>query len=248
MRPAVVQIAVSSPTATRRSVIGTGFWVHGSGLAMTAQHVAEGAREVMENSSGSHLVLGQAMPNITGPITIRGSFNLLPAEILEEDERHDIALLRAQNNPFANPQVFLKTPETEILMPQRIADLSSSRVRDGQSIAVSGYPLAEPALVTTSGAIASAYGTDIQEAQIPGAPQGITLPNIADSYLADVAVNPGNSGGPVYRISDGQVIGICVAFRVGSGVVDGNAFSYNSGLSVIVPIQYGRDLLGKHIH
>ena len=191
---------------------------------MTARHVIESSRTLMARSPGSYLLLGQAMPNLTGPITIRSSFNLVAADIIEEDARHDIALVKARNNPFANPQIFMKTPERDIYLPQRTADLSTSEVRDGQPIAVSGYPLAEPALVTTSGAIASAFGTDIQEAQIPGAPPGITMPNIADSYLADVAVNPGNSGGPVYQISDGEVIGVCVAFRIGAGGAGGNAF------------------------
>jgi hypothetical protein len=39
------------------------------------------------------------------------------------------------------------------------------------------------------------------------------LPSIADSYLADMQVNGGNSGGPVYRVAEGGVIGVGVASR-----------------------------------
>jgi S1-C subfamily serine protease len=129
-----------------------------------------------------------------------------------------------------------------------LASLSDQAVRDGEGIAVSGYPLAEPALVTTSGAIASAFGSDIQEIQAAGGPAGFLVPDSADSYLADVAVNPGNSGGPVYRIADGSVLGVCVAFRIAAGTLENHPspFFYNSGLSVVVPIKYGQSLIARH--
>ncbi len=40
------------------------------------------------------------------------------------------------------------------------------------------------------------------------------------------AVNPGNSGGPAYRQSDGEVIGVCVAFRIGQGSGGTDPFFY----------------------
>jgi hypothetical protein len=45
-----------------------------------------------------------------------------------------------------------------------------------------------------------------------------------------------------------RVIGVCVALRVAS-IEDttASAFSYNSGLSVVVPIGYGLALLRKHL-
>ena len=188
MRPAIVQITVVpdwSSGPRKPSVVGTGFWVHKNGLAMTAKHVAESARNLMANSPGSRLMLGQSIPSITSPqITIRGSLNYIESRIVEEDQRHDIALIEAAPNPFATEQrPFVKTatPETDVYPLLGHATLSTSEVRDGEQIAVSGYPLEEPALVTTSGGIASAFGTDIQQAL--GAPPGFTMPNIAGSYL-----------------------------------------------------------------
>jgi S1-C subfamily serine protease len=100
--------------------------------------------------------------------------------------------------------------------------------------------------VTTSGGIASALGVNIQQAQALGAPPDYTIPNTANTYLANVTVNPGNSGGPVYRISDGGVIGVCVAFRIGRDSNGTDMFFNNSGLSLVVPIKYGHELIARH--
>jgi S1-C subfamily serine protease len=139
-------------------------------------------------------------------------------------------------------------------LPLGVAKLSSDRPRDGSSIAVSGYPFGQPVLITTNGTIASAWSVDIKNAIPPGAPAGFTMPDIRDSYLADISVNPGNSGGPVYRAKDGSIIGVCVAFRPAPVVTEsgpvttssGEKLNYNSGLSIIVPIRYGEELLARH--
>jgi S1-C subfamily serine protease len=253
IRPSIVQIAVLPSAAAHGAqfnVLGTGFWVSENGLVITARHVIEDARRLMASFPGSRLMIGQSIPSVTDPeFTIRGSFNYLNSEVVEEDPRHDIALIQAIRNPFVTEQrPFIKTltPDTDVYPLLGLATLSTSEVRDGEQVGVSGYPLAEPVLVTTSGGIASALGTNIQHAQALGAPPGYTIPNIADSYLADVAVNPGNSGGPVYRVSDGGVIGVCVAFRIGHVSNGTKMFLCNSGLSVVVPIKYGHELIARY--
>jgi hypothetical protein len=91
------------------------------------------------------------------------------------------------------------------------------RSRDGESVAVSGYPLQVASLVTTSGTLAPAWSSEIKNVQPPGAPRGSRF-QIADGYLADVAVNPGNSRGPCserlhYRRQDGplQSLALCTS-------------------------------------
>lgn len=255
IRPAIVQIRVDPANFSPQSpgaVIGTGFWVHPSGLVITARHVTQDAAQIIQANPGSRLRLGLAIPNLTGPpVTIRGSFELTDADLLEEDPRHDIALLKVPANPFAGARpsgVFRTDGGFGVNALYGLAALSADTVLDGEPIAVSGYPLAEPALITTSGAIASAFGTDVEQVQVPRGPVGFTIPDTADSYLADVAVNPGNSGGPVYRIEDGSVVGVCVAFRIATGKIQSHPspFFYNSGLSVVVPIKYGKELIARH--
>lgn len=111
-------------------------------------------------------------------------------------------------------------------------------------------------LVTTSGNLASSWSSEVQEIQVPGAPAGFRMPDVADSYLADVRVNGGNSGGPVYSVESARVIGVCVSFdtapvQYGNGnqepaTIGGRPLSYNSGLSNVVPIRYLIELLKKH--
>jgi S1-C subfamily serine protease len=253
IRPAVVQIRVEPPQPgpTNGSlVIGTGFWVSDAGLLLTARHVIEAGNEALRQRSGSRLALGLAIPNLTGPpVTIRASFEITDAEVVEEDPRHDLALLRAPSNPFQNGRPSgvhqIGAGGWGVNALWGLSRLDTTTVKDGERIAVSGYPLSEPAMITTSGGIASAFGTEVQQVQPPSAPAGFTIPDAADSYLADVAVNPGNSGGPVYRVADGGVIGVCVAFRIASGQ-NPSPFFFNSGLSVIVPIKYGLDLIARH--
>lgn len=89
--------------------------------------------------------------------------------------------------------------------------LATERARDGEDIAVSGYPVAEPVLITTTGTVASAWGFDLT--QLPDL-AGPVLADLDDLYLVDATINPGNSGGPVYRTRDGALIGVCLSIRM----------------------------------
>src|SRR5260370_29556157 len=109
-----------------------------------------------------------------------------------EDEVHDLALLKLQSNPF---ELAHKAGAKARVSAARFF---AGRPDDGALIAVSGYPLHYAVLVTTSGTIASSWDDT----------------GNADSYLADLHVHHGHNGGPVYRISDGSVIGMCDSFRL----------------------------------
>lgn len=72
-----------------------------------------------------------------------------------------------------------------------------------------------------------------------------------DLYLADLRVNHGNSGGPVYSARSGAVIGVCVAFELAdiesrNLPEAGSLLKYNAGISVIVPALYVSNLLKKN--
>jgi S1-C subfamily serine protease len=190
--------------------------------------------------------VGLAYPNI---FTIRGSFFSVPAEIVEEDPRHDIALVRSIKNPFSSGEPSGPVPDrggTQVNALYGLAPLSVEPVRDGEAVAVSGYPLSESSLITTSGAIATAWGFETEQTPIDRG--GVRyLPDPADVYYADVAVNPGNSGGPAYRIEDGTVIGVTVAYRMAPLATLPPPFFANSGLAIVVPIKYGQALIERNV-
>lgn len=121
------------------------------------------------------------------------------------------------------------------------ARFSLARPDEGETVAVSGYPLSSPVLVTTSGAIASSW--EIAEKDLPRQVPGWFISHLSDSYLADLHVAHGNSGGPVYSVADGSVIGVCVAMLPDE--LEPKA-AYNSGLSIMVPAKYVVALLTKH--
>lgn len=252
VRPSIVQVLVVEPEPERvRAVVGTAFLLHSDGFALTAKHVSIAAAKQTSKTNG-RIMVGLAIPDLSGPITIRGSFELVGAEVVEEDPRHDLALLRLDPNPFASgkPSGVSVDPQGGMAVNAMygLAPLSLQTVRDGESVAVSGYPLGTPALVTTHGIVASATEVDSKLVTPEGAPEGFVVPDFHDSYLLDVVVNPGNSGGPVYSVFGGTVIGTCVAFRIAEATPDGGtAFLYNSGLAIAVPIKYGVELLGRHV-
>jgi S1-C subfamily serine protease len=274
IRPAVVQIlikvqpppdqagGIQLPARPLQAPLGTGFLASAEGYVVTARHVVEDFRNI-QAAGQKTLMVGLALPNLENfksggaTMSIRGSFVLVGCEVIDEDSRHDLALLRLARNPFRGEIRPLNMGgATPIDIPHDVARFSSTRPQDGESIAVSGYPLNVAVLVTTSGNVASSWPADVQELPVPGAPAWFTKTDIADSYLADMHVNPGNSGGPVYSVTYGTVIGVCVGFDLAPVLyTDGGhepatagnrPISYNSGLSVVVPIHYVVDLLKKH--
>ena len=98
----------------------------------------------------------------------------------------------------------------------------------------------ETVLVTNSGGLASCWGTNTR--------------GVADGYLADIEVNPGDSGAPVYDIENSTIIGLCVASKFApvkdqngdNVVVNGKQNYYSSGLTIVVPTTHISDLLKKH--
>ncbi len=90
-----------------------------------------------------------------GPKT-RGAFYADDFREIAEDPVHDLALLKLRYNPFTTDAGVLHTAKGDVKILQvEAVKFSTSRPDEGEPIAVSGYPLSSPVLITTSGAIAS---------------------------------------------------------------------------------------------
>jgi S1-C subfamily serine protease len=234
----------------------TGFFVNADGYVVTAQHVINAGRALPQQTGAQQvrLVVGVAMPPVDHPmIQMRGSFMVYEFDIMDEDPRHDLALLKLKVNPFTQKPIFMKLPDREAPLPLKIASINRQGPRDGAVVAVSGDPLGEPVLVTNAGWMASVWSYNTANINIPGMPEWLRRPDSADSYLADLAVNGGNSGGPVYLVENGLVMGVCVASKLeviqdqqGNPVILGaQQLGYRSGLTIVVPTQYVVALLQK---
>lgn len=268
IRPSIVQITFHTTDLSedmRRRLgrpfisypLGTGFLVNEDGYVITARHVIEGASKIAEE-----LQVGQqwqiyvrlAALNIADDvknIRILGNFRGVPSDVVDVDARHDLALLKLRQNPFKSEmRSGFVIDGKEIPLLFGTVTLNPNRPQDGAAVGISGYPFGEPVLVTNVGWMATSWSFDIKEVPVPGAPEWFRWPDIADVYLADVEVNPGNSGGPVYLIENAAVIGVCVASKP-APVRDqmGNPIRqlfYSSGLTIVVPSRYVIELLRKH--
>ncbi len=230
--------------------VGTGFLVNDDAFAITAAHVISGSRaldaSIVAGKKGTFV--GIAQPNNEN---MRGNFSQVGFQVVDEDDRHDLALLKLDRNPFRGEVPAVVSGPGIPALQVGVAILNPRRPRDGMAVATSGYPLASPVLITNAGWIASSWSFDLRDRAPAGAPEWFTLPDVADSYLTDVEVNPGNSGGPFYLVDDATVIGVCIAskpapVRNEKGEPVSPTLSYSSGISVVVPAGYVIDLLKKH--
>lgn len=166
-----------------------------SGMVLTAKHVPQDSMSQATEQGWTELriVIGIAQTNTEN---MRANFTLVGGEVVEDDARHDLTLLRMMSNPFeggVSSGIVIGGTPVPLLFQE--ANLSPERPPDGTAIAVSGYHLSETIMVTTRRAIASSWGIDLKDVPMPGHPDGFTWPDTKDSYLADVSVNPGTVAG-----------------------------------------------------
>lgn len=245
IRPCAVQLCFS---ATRLSeelrqrvgrpfihrILGTGFFVNSEAYVITARHVVQKGTLFIEriNAQQRNILIGLGLPNSEN--FVRNTV-LVDFDLIDENENHDLVLLRLRRNPFRNEvKSGFRIGENEIPIIAGTPTLNPNRPQEGQWIGISGYPFDQSALVTNSGYVASVW----------------TTPN----YLADVEVNPGNSGGPVYLVDDASVIGVCVAtqgsriWREGGEpvLILDQPLYYSSGLTHIIPARHVMEILDRN--
>jgi S1-C subfamily serine protease len=219
--------------------LGTGFIISRDGVVATAQHVIDGVADIRRKvPEGNHIVgVGFAYPaREHNDAAVVGSFRVVKFDHLATDQRNDIALLRLRKNLFDLPPEDLRDSTGDQLR-LAVAHLHAARPADGTAIAVSGFPLSEAAMVTTAGGIASAWSTDVEGALVPDGSGGYQPTDRVDRYLGDVQSNPGNSGGPTYRIEDGAVIGMLTGSRL-RPVVGHDTIQTSANLAQIIPIRF----------
>lgn len=193
------------------SIHGSGFFVDKKGHVITALHVvraAERAREQMQGTD-NRLIVG---------LRSGGGFVAVPAELMGTDEAHDLALLRT------------KLPGSV----RNFVKLSSARPYDGALIEAAGLPaMTGMALVTNTGHMADMVllqpGNRLLKT--PAEIDSARLAPLREFYLADLKSDEGMSGGPVYLLESGAVI----------GVVEG--YTHDPRLAVLVPARYVVELL-----
>jgi len=156
-----------SPFSIPTTGVGSGIVVSANGLILTNYHVVEGAAQLTVTTADGRDI---------------------PATVVETDEVHDIAVIRASASD---------------LTAATLGD--SAQIQVGQTVLAIGSPLGEYTETVTRG-IVSALDRDITVAdELTGAGK-----QLSGLIQTDAAINPGNSGGPLIN-EQGEVVGMNAA-------------------------------------
>jgi S1-C subfamily serine protease len=272
IRPSVVHVTTTFRSGVR--IAGTGFVINKDGVVITARHVVIG-----DSSPVDRITIDVPYSNThdNQDTVFFNNFGTMPAQLIATDELHDIAILKPNANPlapgFKAAGVLIHGVQPPLL-PRAPGVLDERRLKDGEPIFISGYPLDLSVMVTTSGAIASSSSFNSRELSLQGPLVRSLLPEqpgVRDIYWADIQANHGNSGGPVFSADSTKIIGmqVAIAFATaeypGGGTAYGLAddgkgkilthdnhnpimkpIKYNSGLTEIIPADAIGDLLRKN--
>ncbi len=198
---------------------GTGFVIGDGTLLATNFHVLPPGAEV---DSGPTLMVLTSRSGDTG--------QLRRARVVATDRPHDLALLKLEGSAL--------TP---------LALDEPGAAREGQSIALMGFPIGGTlgfAAVTHRGIIAS-----ITTAALPAATaqqlDPRALVRLRDGNFEvlqlDATAYPGNSGGPVFDVDSGRVVGIVNMVLIKAGRE--SALSNPTGISYAIPVRHLHELL-----
>ena len=200
MRSSIVSINGADPTHP----YGSGVIVRGGneddGIVATALHV-------VHEVAAEELHMGFPVPPSE---QVRGGVTLLGATVVATDEGNDLALLKMEHNAFLTHGVAHPSGGR---YPATVAELEAERPEDGEKVIISGFPMGYRYILNSSGIIACSWG-DQEVHQSPDDVEGAAADAPLDRYLVDINVNPGNSGGPCYRVTDQRVLGICEALQL----------------------------------
>ncbi len=201
------------------SFFGNGFFINEQGYLLTAAHVVETFRD------GGQPYILVSRPN-SPPI-------LLPATIIAVDSEHDVAILRANSNPFTSKYKVSFLP------------LSSEPASPGQSVlALSLHPPKQQSAHTFevpredrfSGEVLSYESTKLEKSS-----------PAAEVFLLSHPVNLGQSGSPVLSQNSGAVVGLVEGRWLRSSAVSIAKSSTRSPSTpgAAVPIRYAITLLQR---
>ncbi len=220
LRPGIVGIAVVAPLRAQPELLGTGFVIGDGRHVLTNAHVVDRVLDPRQREELIVLVGRGAQPGRRA------------LEKIAMDELHDLALLRIDGDP---------------LPALRLGD--SSRVREGESYAFTGFPIGNvlglyPAThrATISAITPIAAPLDRAGNLAPQVVARLRSPPF-DIFQLDATAYPGNSGSPLFSPEDGNVVGILnMVFVKDSREA---MIERPSGIAYALPIELARPMLTK---
>jgi S1-C subfamily serine protease len=222
VKPSIVVVGTYKKTDSPQFALrGTGFVVGNGSLVATNAHV------IPEDLGADSPALVIRAIGANGEPQVRRAF------VASKDMEHDLALLRIEGP--ALPALKLRSSDT---------------VREGQSIAFTGFPIGGAlgfSPVTHRGMISS-----ITPIALPGGNARQLNEKLIrqlksgsfNIFQLDATAYPGNSGSPVFEVETGEVIGVInMVFIKGSKEA---ALSAPSGISYAIPANYLGEMI-RHV-
>lgn len=214
VKPSIVAIGTYKKLQTPPFIFrGTGFVIGTGNLAATNAHV------LPEQGTPDGPTLALLSRSSNGESSIR------QGKVIARDDAHDLAIIGFDGPP---------------LPPLAFGDTSS--VREGQSIAFTGFPIGGVlgflptthrgiVSVVTPIALPGAHSSQLNEKLITQIKRGSF-----DIFQLDATAYPGNSGSPVFDAETGLVVGVInMVFVKGSREA---AISNPSGITYAIPINH----------
>lgn len=223
IKPSVVLVGTYQATNSPRFQLrGTGFLVDGGERVVTNAHVLP---ESLGAADAPALVVQLRQAS--------GEWQMRPVLLLGRDDPRDLALLRMEGPPG---------------LAMALGD--SNRVREGDDLAFTGFPIGgllgfspvtHRATVSsiTAAALPSPSAQRLNERAIRGLRNGTF-----DIFQLDATAYPGNSGGPLFHPETGELMGVMNMVLI-KGTRE-SALSQPSGISYAIPSRYVKELLDKH--
>ncbi len=222
IKPSVLAIgSYNALKSPRFTFHGSGFVVGNGNLVITNAHVLpSGVAVDLDAKLMVLLPRGKDSPELRA------------VTVLDSDPLHDLALLKVDGTA---------------LPALKLGD--SATVREGQSIALMGFPIAgvlgfrhvtHHGIVSSLTAVALPAPTSRQldERAVRQLRQGAF-----ELFQLDAIAYPGNSGGPVFDPETGAVLAV-----LNMGLLKGtreSALSQPTGISYAIPVRYAADLLAN---
>lgn len=163
---------------------------------------------LQSGSSGSGFFVSKMGHVITNAHVVKGCQRVTvgdnankqtPAEVISSDTRNDLALLKLSSLDMASSETKALVRKLEIKIVPLASDglLRSDDVELGEKVMVAGYPYGDifsNSIKVTGGMVSATRGMGDDTGQ----------------FQLDAAVQPGNSGGPIYD-DKGNVVGVVVS-------------------------------------
>jgi S1-C subfamily serine protease len=151
-------------------------------------------------SKMGHVITNAHVVHNCNKVTIGDNANKqVPAELINTDRSNDLALLKLSTLEMASAESKSLIQKLGIVVVPLASKglLRSEDVRLGEKVLVAGYPFVDllgDTIKVTSGIVSATRG--------PGDNSG--------QFQLDAAIQPGNSGGPIYDIG-GNIVGVVIS-------------------------------------